>query len=1468
MGYLVLILISLLLFVPLSEAKNVNPRLQSYSKEVRSIIKLGKRGGDLSPVSTAFKDADNQSFIDAIDTWNAHNWKVGSEKFKKHLKDFPNSPWAGESELHIGCYLGYQTLYPEAKEQFSKIVSRYPGTRISHKALQRLAGVYYLEGDYQKALDTFKALRAEKDVSWQELTYALHWWRHLSRVMENPETTQLLNQCGLKSLAFLYEAKEMKEKALEMDAQAAEAREESTFGELLAILRKDFPEAAAIWTDLNGLRKIHLPVVAYMDPRHFVLLRKIEGKTIEIQDPYAGDLKQSEEIFLQKWTGKILVLEKGDAAVGPMLPEEELNQIQGGCCGSPVPEPNLGNNTNQPTDGGCGGSKGSPTFRVNMINFNLMVEDTPLYYTPGKGLPVEIILTFNTGDAAPPSNFGNKWSFNYDTHYLLNPDNNIVIIRPDGRRDTYLRNADNTFTPPSGIFDTLTDNNNGEYTLYLKKEKLIYHYNNTQNLAYIEDRWGNRLNFFYDPQDQLDYMTDALGQTTDFTLDADGRIIKITDPFGRHADFTYTPEGNLETATDMGGYLSSYTYQVNTETSGQEDLAGTYDVTSITTPSGTTTFKYIYQDGQFGGYPPIPQHSGENYHILVTNPQGDITEYYWDGNQRTERVTRGIHEISDAQHTNGFIDYDERKSGITTIYLSDSSSRVSYIYRESDQSYGLTTGMTKDSEPYIREAYYTYNSNGLPSAIANAYGKSMTLGYDTRGNVISIKDYLSKETKLEYDARDNLITKTDPLNHITRYEYGGNDNLTQIILDRPDPETDIVTNLTYTLDGKMETVINPMNKITTYGYDTNGHLISITPPSGYPMTLSYDPKERLASVKDSSNQTLETYTYDDLNRLIRIDYPDLTFKQYTYACCRIESETDRGGNTTAYGYDGAKRLTSVTDPANGITRYTYDLAGRLTEVIDAENRKTAYTLNPLGWITQETKDDGTTTKYTYDALGRITQKQDGEGRLTTYTYDDNSRLTRVDYSEGDSVSYTYYDNGLINTVTDAGGTTTYTYDDVGRLDTIDGPAGNDLQTYTYDDLFNVTSFQDPRYGTVLNGYDYNLNRLHQITDPNSNLITYTYTPDTMLNLKTVNYPNNTLIDYTYDTQHRLTDVINKTTAGTVFASYHYNYNNAQNRDKLTLLDASTRDYGYDAINRLIAETARDPLGAPVRTDTFGYDKVGNRTSYIRDANPLTLGYNTLNQLVTAAANPQPGTGSTTLSGTVTDNLSPIKSLTINGTPVTPDASGNYSLNVTLNQGENIFTIVSEDMAGNISTKKRKAYFGVDTSWVYDLNGNLQRKQDIPTNTIDNFVQNSRNQLTQYQKLINGAPATTAAYQYDPIGRRTQKTVSGTTRKYVYDREDIILELDSSNTVVAKYTHGPGIDMPISMQRNGQTYYYHFDGLGSVVALTNSTGTVVQKYEYDAFGNILTEQDPNFENPYTFTARERDKESGLYFYRAR
>ena len=63
------------------------------------------------------------------------------------------------------------------------------------------------------------------------------------------------------------------------------------------------------------------------------------------------------------------------------------------------------------------------------------------------------------------------------------------------------------------------------------------------------------------------------------------------------------------------------------------------------------------------------------------------------------------------------------------------------------------------------------------------------------------------------------------------------------------------------------------------------------------------------------------------------------------------------------------------------------------------------------------------------------------------------------------------------------------------------------------------------------------------------------------------------------------------------------------------------------------------------------------------------------------------------------------------------------------------------------------------------------------------------------------------------------------------------------------------------------YFYHFDGLGSVVALSKSDGTIAAQYTYDAFGTA-TVTGTEYGNPYRFTGRRWDDESGLYYYRAR
>ncbi|MBI2139066.1 RHS repeat-associated core domain-containing protein, partial [Candidatus Woesearchaeota archaeon] len=70
----------------------------------------------------------------------------------------------------------------------------------------------------------------------------------------------------------------------------------------------------------------------------------------------------------------------------------------------------------------------------------------------------------------------------------------------------------------------------------------------------------------------------------------------------------------------------------------------------------------------------------------------------------------------------------------------------------------------------------------------------------------------------------------------------------------------------------------------------------------------------------------------------------------------------------------------------------------------------------------------------------------------------------------------------------------------------------------------------------------------------------------------------------------------------------------------------------------------------------------------------------------------------------------------------------------------------------------------------------------------------------------------------------------------------------------------------TMSRASQTYYYFHDGLGSVTDLAKSTGELVESYSYDVYG--APSSSSTVGNPYLFTGREYDQETGLYYYRAR
>jgi len=129
------------------------------------------------------------------------------------------------------------------------------------------------------------------------------------------------------------------------------------------------------------------------------------------------------------------------------------------------------------------------------------------------------------------------------------------------------------------------------------------------------------------------------------------------------------------------------------------------------------------------------------------------------------------------------------------------------------------------------------------------------------------------------------------------------------------------------------------------------------------------------------------------------------------------------------------------------------------------------------------------------------------------------------------------------------------------------------------------------------------------------------------------------------------------------------------------------------------------------------------------------------------------------------------------------------------------------------------------------------------------------------------PGMLAQYKYDPFGRRIEKNVNGAITRYLYDGPNIVTEYDGAWNVQAQYTHTLEVDDPLTVTQGANTYYYHKDGLGSVVNLTDSAGNVVKSYTYKSFAEIYSESG-SLSQPFTFTGREYDTESGLYYYRAR
>jgi RHS repeat-associated protein len=722
-----------------------------------------------------------------------------------------------------------------------------------------------------------------------------------------------------------------------------------------------------------------------------------------------------------------------------------------------------------------------------------------------------------------------------------------------------------------------------------------------------------------------------------------------------------------------------------------------------------------------------------------------------------------------------------------------------------------------------------------------------------------------------YDATFNELTsRTDELGRQVRYEVdpanGSRLSLTQVVgavggLD------DLVTRYTYTPQGLLKTVTDPLGHVIEYDYDARGRLIGITEAAGTPaagaIQFEYDDAGNLTAIVDPNGHRTESF-YDAAGRLMR--------------------NRDALGNETRYAYDPGGLLISVTDARGNVSRAEYDALGRLVRSIDAAGNSSRFTYDAAGNLTSTTDPLGHTTAHRYDARNRLIETLDAAGGRTQFSYDADDNLTRVVDPLGNATEFDYDSRSrLVRRADPRQNSTTFSYDLADQLVSQTDRNGRTIQ-FAYDDLGRVVS---------------------EAWVGGNHVVTYAY--DAAGQLLAASDPSGTLA-YTYDARGRTTRVATSGPAGRPDTVLDYVYDAAGNL--LAVTDTigggaqGTNSYLYDALDRVsrIVQTGAginekrvdftyDPLGAfdtisrfsdaagaaPVARSTFAYDTL-NRVTNIAHQNAANTLLNAFSFVYDAASRI---TQITDIDGATDFTYSTVDELlgAAHADPANPDESYRFDANGNRTSSHLPGAMYVTDTGNRVTSDGTFQY-------EYDAEGNLIRRTTIASGAVREFTWDHRDRLVtviDYASL--GGPATQIVrYVYDAFDRRIGVEVdappgdgqAGAVTYFVYDGDDVLVELvdpDGSGPLPAaeslRYLHGPAVDQVLAREdAAGNVLWQLADHLGTVRDLVRDDGSLADHLRYDSFGNAIADANPAVASRYRFTGREFDLETGLHYYRAR
>ncbi len=929
----------------------------------------------------------------------------------------------------------------------------------------------------------------------------------------------------------------------------------------------------------------------------------------------------------------------------------------------------------------------------------------------------------------------------------------------------------------------------------------------------IEDSYGDTMRF--NSENKISEIEDVLGRKTTFTYNNTTKnLISIKDFYNKQLNFTYSTEGNILKVSDSENATNYTEFEyINSDLSLAKTSLGNsgsyiynnHKMTELKNGLNQTVVKNIYEDnGSVRAQLSCGDESKE-WKMFYTgkeskevNPQGRVVGYAYDDNGLCTII------VDQAGNSTTF-KYDAQMRIIKKILPNGDEIRMAYDKWNNKLSEDVYSKSLGDEGSLVWESgtIYVYESetvaNGdVPRLLSTIQrdaensntGRLKTINsyYSINGKKtelpLSTTDEKGVVTTYTYDTQGNMLSETIG-GRTTSYQYANS-----VFKDKP-------TSITY-----------PDATVETLSYNVNGDVATRT-KNGLTTTYTYDNKRRLIATSSigngiSSPITTST-TYDLANNILSETNEDKITKSYTWTAQQkmLTSTVGTGTDTqtTTYTYDVSDRLIKTTMPDGKSINLTLDLLGR-TVFQRMGNRITSFAYDKLGRVIRTTSPSGIITQQTYNAAGNKISETDGRGNTITTTYNPFGEITNIKNRRGGNFSSALDIANRTNTQTTPTGKTTVTnfVPNTWDISSVTYPSGN-TTTYTYDSAGRVSS--SSYYDTTVSfGYNSTNGKLSQISE------------------------NNSHVNYDYDALGRVTS----STADGLTVSYSYSFEGASKVETIT----------YPAIDGISAKTIIK------KYDTFG------RLYYLSDwANRITTyEYDTGNRLT--KVNRPNGTYRELIYDSTTGDLKQISERKLNGTPFaissyTYDSEGRISKIIC---GPAPEKIARNAFTADYDLDNRLASFNNNTV-IYDDNGNMivGPLNEIETNSV--FTYDSRNRLTSAGDL---------AYTYDAEGNRKTITERLFNKLYettfVYDRSgdvnNVLIRIKKESEIVqdsegnqtytllsTKYTyyvHGVGLSHEVEITSDAETpKYYHYDQVGSTIALTDANGNPTDRFSYDIWG---------------------------------